>query len=184
LGAIPSFKRWIDPNILFQALNAMRFKRDLYVRYHSITRGEVMSRWLAPHALGFDGFRWHIRAYCHLRNMFRDFVLARVAAILQERPSGIDAAQDSIWNRFVEVKIGPHPRLTEGQKKIVELDYGMSDGQKIIEVRGAFLFYLLRRLGIESESDSADNSPDRNQIVLLNRPEIDEVLKENEAETP
>lgn len=184
LGSIPSFKRWVDPNVLFELLGAMRYKRDLFVRYHSITRGQVMTRWLAPHALGFDGLRWFVRAYCHLRNMFRDFTLTRIAEVVDQRAGDIDPSQDTVWNRFVQLKIGPHPRLAEGQKKIVELDYGMSDGQKAIEIRGALLFYLLRRLGIEKESDSTDNNPDINQIVLLNRTEVEEVLKQNEAETP
>ncbi|MHB1142763.1 MAG: WYL domain-containing protein [Sulfuricaulis sp.] len=184
LGSIPSFKRWVDPHILFELLSAMRNKRDVFVKYHSITRGEIMTRWLAPHALGFDGLRWHVRAYCHLRNRFRDFVLVRIADVIEQRAGSIDPKQDAVWNRFVQVKIGSHPRLKEGQRKIIELDYGMSDGQKNIQIRGALLFYLLRRLGIEKEDNSLDDNPDVNQIVLLNRNEIDEVLKENEAETP
>lgn len=184
LGSIPSFKRWIDPDVLFEVLSGIRYKRDLFVKYHSITRGEVMTRWLAPHALSFDGLRWFVRAYCHMRNMFRDFGLARLADVVDQRAGQIDPTQDSAWNRFVKVQIAPHPRLSEGQKRIVEIDYGMSDGQKIIEIRGALLFYLLRRLGIEKEVQTIDSNPDVNQIVLVNRKEVDEALKENEAETP
>lgn len=185
LGAIPSFKRWIDPNILSEILSAIRYTRDVHIRYHSITRGEVMTRWLAPHALGFDGFRWHVRAYCHLRNAFRDFVLARIAEVISDRKSSIEGATDRVWHRFVNVTIAPHPRLSDGQKRIVQLDYGMdSNGTKTLEIRGALLFYLLRRLGIERENPTPDDNPDRNQIVLVNRSELEEVLKENEEDTP
>lgn len=184
LGSIPSFKQWIDPNVLFEILGAIRYKRDLFVKYNSITRGEVMTRWLAPHALSFDGLRWFARAYCHLRNMFRDFGLARIVEVVDQRAGRVDPAQDFVWNRFISVTIAPHPRLTKGQKKIIELDYGMSGGRKIIEIRGALLFYLLRRLGIEKEIESDDANPDVNQIILVNRKEVEEVLKENEAETP
>lgn len=184
LGAIPSFKRWIDSNVLFEVLSSMRYKRDLHVKYCSLTRGEVMTRWFAPHALSFDGLRWFARAYCHTRNMFRDFGLARIADVINQRASEISPLQDTAWNRFVQVKIAPHPRLTEGQKKIVELDYGMSDGLKLIEIRGALLFYLLRRLGIDVEVECNDTNPDVHQIVLVNRKQVEEVLKEIEAETP
>lgn len=116
--------------------------------------------------------------------MFRDFGLVRIAEIVDQRAGQIDPSQDSVWNRFVNVQIAPHPRLTEEQKRIVELDYGMADGQKIIEIRGALLFYLLRRLGIEKDIETTDTNPDVHQIVLVNRAEVEEVLTENEAETP
>jgi hypothetical protein len=35
--------------------------------------------------------------------------------------------------------IGPHPALSEAQKKVIDLDYGMRDGKASITVRKALL---------------------------------------------
>jgi hypothetical protein len=68
------------------------------------------------------------------------------------------------------VEIGPHPGLTDSQKRAIEHDYGMKNGKAIIPVRAALLFYLLRRLRIEK--DNLDALPKEQQIILLNRNEI------------
>jgi predicted DNA-binding transcriptional regulator YafY len=33
---------------------------------------------LTPHAFGYDGFRWHTRAFCHTDRKFKDFLLPRI----------------------------------------------------------------------------------------------------------
>lgn len=181
LGVIPLSKRWIDPTVLSQVLKAIKSRYDLHVRYQSMSGGEATLRWISPHALGFDGFRWHIRGYCHTHSQFRDFLFARISSIATERPSETDPSQDAAWNRSVVVKIGPHPLLSEAKKKAVELDYGMSNGETSIEVRGALLFYLLRRMGLENGSEK--RPPETQQIVLLNREDVVAALKESEVDS-
>ena len=44
-------------------------------------RPEAISRVITPHALAFDGFRWRVRAYCHIRELFLDFVIARILEV-------------------------------------------------------------------------------------------------------
>ena len=34
------------------------------VKYQSLSNPEPRWRWIAPHAVAFDGFRWHTRAFC------------------------------------------------------------------------------------------------------------------------
>src|SRR5690606_40367587 len=66
-------------------------------------------RWIAPHAIAFDGFRWHARAYCFTDGCFKDFLLARILGIRDSRPSDIDDSQDANWHTHVTLEIGPHP---------------------------------------------------------------------------
>ena len=40
----------------------------------------------------------------------------------------IDARQDTNWHTQVTLEIGPHPGLSDEQKKVIALDYGMHDG--------------------------------------------------------
>ena len=70
-------------------------------------------RWIAPHAIAFDGFRWHARAYCFTDDCFKDFLLARILGIRDSRPSDIDDSQDADWHTMVTLEIGPHPGLSD-----------------------------------------------------------------------
>lgn len=49
--------------------------RRVRVRYWSVNREKATLRELRPHAFGHDGCRWHLRAWCHDREDFRDFVI-------------------------------------------------------------------------------------------------------------
>jgi len=171
--AIPSIARRVDPEKLRRILEVIRTRSAVHVEYQSLSRPEPLWRWLTPHALAFDGFRWHVRAWCHTRNNFQDFVFARMLAIGESKPDEIDVSQDIGWQRLVTLRIGPHPGLREAARKAIELDYGMQEGVLAVSTRVCLSFYLERRLGLDI--DPATARPERQQIVLLNR---DEVLAE------
>src|SRR5579864_4085673 len=57
--------RSIRPNILIRVLWAIRDRQDIEVSYQSMRRPEPIRRWISPHAIASDGFRWHTRAWCH-----------------------------------------------------------------------------------------------------------------------
>lgn len=89
IGAAPDFD-WTKPP--WRALNehnveaivrAIRESACIDVIYQSMSSTEPIKQRLSPHGLGHDGFRWHVRAYCHLRGRFSDFVLARFVDIQQ-----------------------------------------------------------------------------------------------------
>ena len=61
--------------------------------------------------------------------------------------------------------IGPHPDLSDSQRRAIEMDYGMVDGRADIIVRAALLFYALKRLGLDT--DPAARRPQDQQIVLV-----------------
>jgi hypothetical protein len=102
-----------------------------------------------------------------------DFVFARIQKVSSELPTSINPTEDRAWNTVVSVKIKPHPALPDGQKRAIELDYGMKNGSTTIESKQALLFYLLRRLRLEKENDAM---PHEQQIVLENRAEVESFL--------
>jgi predicted DNA-binding transcriptional regulator YafY len=127
-------------------------------------------RWIAPHAIAFDGFRWHTRACCLTDECFKDFLLSRMLDIRGSRESGVSADDDRDWNSEVTLEVGPHPDLSEMQAKVIALDYGMRGGKAKIKIRRALLYYALRRLGLDTEPKA--RLPRDQQIVLINRDEI------------
>lgn len=76
------------------------------------------------------------------------------------------------------LEIGPHPELSDNQRRAIEIDYGMMDGKAHIAVRKALLFYALKRLGIDT--DPAARRPQDQQIVLatMNGQKAEAVNKE------
>jgi len=177
LGAIPShdavprIRRRLDVQILQPIVRAIHGRKALHVTYQSMSGSTPTERWIAPHALGFDGARWHVRAWCFRRSMFLDMVLARFAAIGDERSAAIDAGLDSEWNEFIDVKLAPHPQLSEAQRAVIALDFGMTDERVTVSMRLALFYYFERNLCLDLPDEALP--PERRQVVLVNRDEIE-----------
>ncbi|OAI22058.1 transcriptional regulator [Methylosinus sp. R-45379] len=169
--AAPTPVRGVNAGILRSVMAAIRMSQAIEIRYQSLSRPEPRWRWIAPHAIGFDGFRWHARAYCETDRTFKDFLLSRMLETRDTRTSEVAPDTDDDWHEFVTLEIGPHPELSETQKKVVALDYGMRGDKAKIRVRKALLYYALKRLGLDTAP--AVRRPQDQQIVLLNRgPEL------------
>lgn len=165
--AAPTPAHGVNPVTLRSVVSAIRHSEAIEVKYQSLSRPEPSWRWIAPHAIGFDGFRWHTRAFCQADDVFKDFLLSRMLEIRGSRGSAVPAEDDRDWNTLVTLEIGPHPALSETQAKVIALDYGMRGGKTKIKVRRALLYYALRRLGLDT--DPGAREPKDQQIVLLNR---------------
>lgn len=168
--AVPIPYRHVEPSTLIAILGAQRAAQALAIRYQSMTTENANWRVITPHAIGHDGLRFHARAYCHEREEFRDFVLSRVLEIGGSGPTEVDPSLDEDWHQMVTVRIAPHEGLSESQRCTVERDYGMSDGQRVIEVRRALLFYLLVRLRLDEFREM--RTPRSQQIQVLNPQEL------------
>jgi hypothetical protein len=164
--ATPTPVRGVNAKILRAMTSAIRQSQAIEVRYQSLSRPEPRWRWIAPHAIGFDGFRWHVRAYCQTDQVFKDFLLSRMLETRETRPSEVEPDTDCDWYDIVTLEIGPHPELSATQKKVISLDYGMRSDRTTIPVRRALLYYTLKRLGLDTGSTA--RRPEDQQIVLLN----------------
>lgn len=72
-----------DTNYLSVIQNAIVNKNILHLDYQNMN-GEQSSRQVEPIGLTFYSLNWHMIAWCHLRNEYRDF---RTSRILSLRPS-------------------------------------------------------------------------------------------------
>lgn len=168
--ATPAPARGIDPLVLRSLVIAIRRHEAIEVFYQSMSSPDPEWRWIAPLALAFDGFRWHARSYCEKSGEYRDFVISRIIEVRQTRTTGQPETSDAAWQQMVELEIGPHPELSTNERRVIELDYGMTNGQVKIPVRRALLYYALKRLGLDT--DPAARRPQDQQIVLLNRKSV------------
>lgn len=175
-------RRQVDIAVLQAVLGAMRKSQSLEVRYQSMSRERADPLWrrMTPHAFGYDGFRWHVRAYCHIDHKFKDFLLPRILAVRGPGDPGSSPDQDIQWNETFEVEIGPHPDLTPSQKAVVAKDFGMKNDRAILTVRYAMLFYVLKRLGLLGAATK--QSARAQHIVTLNRKATEEALRVTELQ--
>lgn len=175
---VPSPVRQLSAATVIAVLTAIRQAVRLKVIYQSMSSPEPSQRILAPHGVAFDGFRWHVRAYCHMRHEFLDFVLARMLEVGVVDEPGTDGKDDAAWNQVVSLVLAPNSRLPKATRRVIELDYGMTDGEVTIECRQAVLLYALKRLGLLAV-DAAN--PQAQQIVLRNRAAVMRFLPQPSA---
>ena len=140
------------------------------VDYQSMRRPEPRRVTLSPHTLVYSGFRWHVRAYSHRHDEYRDFVLARMRGA-ESLPDEVGQPRDhdADWTGTVELVVGVHPDLPPAQQAVIASDYGMKDGCTVYPLRRAMVPYFLRLMQIEPEREHPD--PSVQQIRLLN-PEV------------
>ena len=92
-------------------------------------------------------------------------MLSRIVAVGEQADASSAAENDADWHSEIILEIGPHPELSDTQRRAIEMDYGMVDGKAEIFVRKALLFYALKRLGLDT--DPMARKPSDQQIVLL-----------------
>jgi len=171
-AGIPHPHRNIDPEGFRLVLSAAREGHAVEVRYQSMskTRPKPIWRWVSPHAFGYDGMRWHARAFCHIDSKFKDFLLPRILGVRKSAEAKAPGEDDYLWWETISVALKPHPKLTDDQQAVVAQDYGMKKNELHVEVRLALLYYFLRRYGLDFKE--AERDPREQHVVLANPDEV------------
>ena len=159
-------------------VQAIRDRRAVAVEYQSMEQDTREALILSAHAMGSDGLRWHIRAWCHKRTAFRDFAIGRLVVVdYNVTAPKIDPNQDLGWETKVDLLLVPHPKLTASQREVVIKDYNMADGKLVLPCRQAMLFYTLRHLNLLSLMPEED--PARQHVIVANSQQVREWLKQD-----
>ncbi len=178
--------RPVQTNTLVRLVWAIRDRQDVRIVYQSMRRPAATERWIAPHALASDGSRWHVRAWCHDHQDFRDFVLSRVQRVEDTRNSNVDYSADHDWHTRVDIVIRPRAQLSEGQRSAIEIDFGMEHGRLTLNCRKALAFYVLRQLQLDRQREDAPVA--EQPLELENGSELSSLLaaarKTSEATRP
>ena len=177
-GIVATPARAIESVEVATIVRAIRDGVALRVQYQSMDQPEPQRLLLSPHAMGFDGLRCHIRAWCHARRMFRDFAIGRlkIEEVVAEAEA-VDSEEDRGWTTHVAVVLVPHPKLSPRQREVVMHDYNMSDGRLVLNCRKAMLFYTLRHLNLEALS--VTDNPAHQHVVIANTNEVAQWIEED-----
>jgi predicted DNA-binding transcriptional regulator YafY len=166
LAAADAPSRTVDPTVLHAVLAAIRTRAVVRAAYQSFSSPKPQQRRIEPHALVFDGFRWHARSRDADDGAYKDFVLGRLAKPRVDDPETAEPVHDVDWRTNVELDIRPHPALTPSQRHAVESDYGMVGGRVVLRCRKAVVYYTKRRLGLTLGHEKRDAT---DQHIILKR---------------
>lgn len=166
-AVMPRVRRRLDTETLRPIVSAIKRRRAIEVRYQSMSTPEPILRSIAPHALVYDGARWHVRGWCFNRSRFTDFVLARILKIGEDRASSIDPSVDREWEEFFTIELAPHPDLSESQRQAIEMDYGMENGVIGIRMRLCMTWYFERHYGLDIPAGSPRRRGDRSSFEIV-----------------
>ncbi|MDE0712560.1 MAG: WYL domain-containing protein [Rhodospirillales bacterium] len=146
VDSLPALQRKVEPEVLRALLDAVKDERALEILYQSMNpvRPEPVWRGISPHAFANDGYRWHVRAFCHIDSSFKDFLLSRC---LDYRPAGRalgKPSDDRDWTQVLDVELRPNPKLSKSQQLVISDDYGMENGKLKVSIRKSLFFYFER----------------------------------------
>ncbi|MCP4936796.1 MAG: WYL domain-containing protein [bacterium] len=151
---LPDLKRTQNIRVLQPVYRAMRSKNAIEIVYQSMRDPEPVKRMIAPKRFVSDGVRIHIRAWCFLREAYRDFHPARIDpdhSFKKHSETG-DIPADDEWYTWSIWKLIPHSRLSEAQKKAVRIEFDITGDYLEVRIRKALNLYAERRWGLKQEA--------------------------------
>lgn len=176
--AVAASTRKADPATLKPVLRAIRDRHCVEVMYVSLSSESESPRCLYPHAIASDGHRWHMRAFDGDKNRYSDFVLSRIEKITTKKDNDQELPEDKEWSKIVNLRLQPDPTLGDRQRERLEIEYDMSNGELLLKVRQAMLFYYLRFYGFNPHDVETDMIRNKSSFSLSikNLEEVDECI--------
>lgn len=140
--------------VLAVITRAIHQKRPVRLTYHSLNSG-ASEREIVPLALVDSGLRWHARVYDRTSAEFRDLVITRMENPVLGARDRIEPqeelARDIQWTRIVSLGLVPHPN--QHRPEIVARDFGMANGELLLQVRAAIAGYVLQQWNVDCSPD-------------------------------
>jgi WYL domain len=167
---LPQPKGRVDASVLNAITRAITSGTGLSVTYQSQTRAQTTSRKIWPHALLFNGIRWHARVYDEQRGTFIDMVLQRIRSARQvDAPSPCEPDTDAGWTTFVTLNVIPSRLLAPSQAALVAQEFGMvAEGKSWVwkvKIRECLVGYFIY-------AHRLDLSTDLNRLIELADPSV------------
>lgn len=130
-------------------LSALRSQTTVMIDYKSksLEPDSISIRVISPNHLIFADDRYHLRAFCHKKSRYLDFVLSRIAHAEGGNQEWVDSTEDREWNEFTELCLKPNPDLASSVQNAILMGYDtVESGARIVKCRRALLFYVKRKL--------------------------------------
>lgn len=132
-----------------EVLVALRSHKTVNIDYRKkdLAPASISIRKISPNHLVYADSRYHIRAYCHEKQRYLDFVLSRIVHAEIISDDWVSAVWDKEWNEFTELQFKPNPSLPiSAQHAILKGFDDKGCGFRSIKCRKALVYYLNRKL--------------------------------------
>jgi hypothetical protein len=184
---VPRFRRNVSAEVLRAISRAMQTKTEVQIEYRSPRSPNDTRRWVQPTVLVYTLGRWHMRAYCRLREAYRSFVLGRIVRVCATADEPAEFPEDEQWQETVCIEIVPSGDVPGSASRIIEQDYGMASGKAIVPVRLALLEYFLHENRLLDSntmepSGTASLIRDNGQVFIANADAVEAALTRHRAE--
>jgi hypothetical protein len=91
-------------------------------------------------------------------------MLPRILGIRGDGETGLSPDKDHAWHEIYRIRLKPHPKLSDEQKRAVASDYGMKDGEFEVPMRLAMLFYFMKHQRLDYKEH--ERSQQQQHIVM------------------
>jgi len=175
--------RSIKPEIVRELVRATQTGSSLRIVYSSMNNPVPHERIISPHTLVYSGFRWHVRAFCHQRQAFRDFLVSRIdrPPLPADTPSQ-DPAADADWHKSVTLTLIPNQQLSPAQRALIERDYAMPEGRLQLSTRQALSLYVLQRYQAAITDEQCQRGREHPlQLLKSDRKKLSGLVRDEEA---
>jgi hypothetical protein len=141
--------RQLRPRLEIEAvrvvLAALRQSRTVRVIY--LAKERTSQRILSPHHLVYADNRYHLRAYCHFRQRWLDFVLSRIKHAEIATADWISEEYDEDWTRMETLTFSLNSDSPHDTQASLRQAYVLDDENSlVITTRRALSRYVIRRM--------------------------------------
>lgn len=140
---VPKLEKTVSGKTLQLILKAIDQKRSIEVNYASSNNPIGKKRLITPSKIINASNRLHFRGYCHEKNNYRDFVIARCQTLPRIKSSPSNLPVDNDIQDTVEVKINVNSALCNDGRRLVEKEYRDVLSQPVHLPRALFHYFLI-----------------------------------------
>lgn len=160
----------VDPLIFAVIRNACLTSTGVDIKYASMTNSEGTERTIFPHTIVRAGRRWHVRAWCCLRNDYRDFAVGRIRMANPSAIKPIELGQDIYWETIIDIRLAAHSGLESKQARVIMDESLEGLAEKVIQSRACLASYLIQ--DIRASVDPVKQMPPEYQLEVTNMDEL------------
>jgi hypothetical protein len=142
--------RHMNPQVLQMVFRAVAGNRSIRIKYASLNSGTFRWRWITPHAFANDGYRWHVRAFCHEECSYKDFVIGRISATREFGEPAATACGDREWVEIKSLHLMAQFGISPSELRALQLDFGLKGRRFEVPIRTALVLYVLAQLGLDA----------------------------------
>lgn len=131
----------LNTKIVLTALRRQKSVAIEYLKKKDVSE-DTMFRIISPNHLIFAKNRYHIRAYCHMKKAYLDFVLSNIITAEFSSEEWVSSIDDIEWNEMITIKLKPNPELPEAMRNAIIKRYKTQNGIREITCRKALAYYI------------------------------------------